>query len=181
LRCHTTAGAKGLTLIELLIAMTLLTVLLLITVSFYPMVIKIFLANKDEFDVRTEVSTARDLATTYLIKANSFTIANQGRIYFTANVDPTTSLSENCTFYFYNSSDATWPTTYPYASYELRYVDNTYPSPGIFGSGRSIVHNLNPPPVSYFSNLGNQITVNLNVTNNSKTYELRFEIWPRNL
>ena len=156
--------------------MTLLTVLLLITVSFYPMVIKIFLSNKDEFDVRTEVSAARDLMTNYLIKANTFTIANPGRMYFTANIDPTTPLSENCTFYFYNASDATWPTNYPYSSYELRYTDT-----GIFGSGRTIVRNLNPPLVSFFSNLGNQITVNLNTTNNNKTYELRFEIRPRNL
>lgn len=164
------------TIIELLISMTLLTVLLLITISFYPMVIKIFLSNKDEFDVRTEVSTARDLITTYLIKANTFTIANPGRIYFTANIDPTTPLSENCTFYFYNASDVTWPTTYPYATYELRYTDT-----GIFGSGRTIVYNLNPPPISFFSNSGNQILVNLNATNNTTTYELRFEIRPRNL
>jgi hypothetical protein len=156
--------------------MVLLAVLLLITVSFYPMVIKVFLANKDEFDVNTEVSAARDLVTNYLIKANTFTIVNPGRIYFTSNIDPTTPLAENCTFYFYNASDATWPTTYPYASYELKFTDT-----GIFGSGRSIVHNLNPPPGSFFSNSGNQIAVNINATNNTKTYELRFEIRPRNL
>ncbi len=176
MRCPTIAGAKGLTLIELLIAMILLAVLLFITVSFYPMVIKVFLSNKNEFDMRSEVSIARDLATTYLLKANTFTIANPGRIYFTANIDPTTPLSENCTFYFYNASDATWPTTYPYASYELKFTDT-----GIFGSGRTLVRNLNPPPVSLFSNSGNRITVNLNVTNNSKTYAIAFEIWPRNL
>ncbi len=156
--------------------MALLAVLLAITVTFYPPVIKIFNTGKDDFDLMIETSIARDIISNYLAKASTFTITNQGRMSFTANTDIITPLAENCTFYLYNSSDMVWPTTYPYTSYELRYTEVN-----IFGSGKTIAHNLNPPPLTSFSRIGNQIAINLNATKNSQNFELRFEIHPRNL
>lgn len=167
---------KGVTIVELLVAMALLAILLVITVTFYPPVIKTFNTGKDDFDLRSDLSTARDVISNYLTKANTVTVINQGRMNFTANVDVTTPLAENCTFYLYNASDAGWPTTYPYASYELRYTEVN-----VFGSGRTIANNLNPPPLTFFSRIGNQIAVTLNATKNTQNLELRFEIHPRNL
>ncbi len=164
------------TIVELLVAMALLAILLVITVTFYPPVIKVFNTGKDDFDLRSELSIARDVMSNYLTKASTFTIVNQGRMNFTANVDITTPLAENCTFYLYNASDASWPTTYPYASYELRYT-----AVNVFGSGRTIANNLNPPPLTFFSRIGNQIDINLNANKNTQNLELSFEIHPRNL
>jgi hypothetical protein len=132
--------------------------------------------GKDDFDLRSDLSTARDVMSNYLTKASTFTVVNQGRLNFTANTDVTTPLAENCTFYLYNASDAGWPTTYPYASYELRYTQVN-----VFGSGRTIAYNLNPPPLTSFSSIVNQIAVTLNATKNTQNFELRFEIHPRNL
>ncbi|MBI5555052.1 MAG: prepilin-type N-terminal cleavage/methylation domain-containing protein [Elusimicrobia bacterium] len=173
---------KGVTIVELLVAMALLAILLVVTVTFYPPVIKTFNAGKDDFDLRSDLATAREVMSNYLTKASTFTMVNPGRMNFTANVDVTTPLSENCTFYLYNASDAGWPTTYPYVSYELRYTEVN-----VFGSGRTIAYNLNPPnlptfPSTYFESRGNNnIAVNLNATKNTQNFELRFEIHPRNL
>jgi prepilin-type N-terminal cleavage/methylation domain-containing protein len=175
-RCRIIPQEKGVTVVELLIAMALLAILLVITVTFYPPVIKVFNTGKDDFDLRSDLSTARDVISNYLTKASTFTIVNQGRMNFTANVDVTTPLAENCTFYLYNASDAGWPTTYPYVSYELRYTEIN-----VFGSGRTIARNLNPPPLTSFSPIGNNIAVTLNGTKNAQNFELRFETHPRNL
>lgn len=164
------------TVVELLVAIALLAILLVITVTFYPPVIKVFNTGKDDFDLMIETSTARDIISNYLTKASTVAITNQGRMSFTANTDIITPLAENCTFYLYNATDTAWPTTYPYTSYELRYTEVN-----IFGSGKTIAHNLNPPPLTSFSRIGNQIAINLNATKNSQNFELRFEIHPRNL
>lgn len=176
------ANNKGISLVELLIAMLLLATLLFITVSFYPPVMKIFSSGKDTYDLRDELSVAREMVSNYLVKASAFNIVNSGRIDFTANVDVTTTSAESCIFYLYNASDTNWPATYSYSSYELRFMTYT-PGPGqpVFGSGRSICYGLNPPPNTTFSAAGSQIAVTLNKTKNMQNMILRFEIHPRNM
>ncbi len=170
---------KGVTIVELLVAIALLSILLAITVSFYPSVMRIWNSGQDTYNLRGELSQARDLMNNYLVKASTFTIINPGRIIFTANVDPTTPGAESCIFYLYNPSDAGWPSTYPFASYELRFM--TYNGVPVFGSGRSLCYGINPPPSTNFSGVGNQIIVTLDETKNTQNLALRFEIHPRNL
>jgi prepilin-type N-terminal cleavage/methylation domain-containing protein len=188
MRCRIIPQEKGVTVVELLVAIALLAILLVITVTFYPPVIKVFNTGKDDFDLRSELSTARDVMSNYLTKASTFTVVNQGRINFIANVDVTSPASENCVLYLYNVNDASWPTTYTQNCYELRFSSNTTGLPG-FGSGRSIVgdtqaivlHGLLPPPATFFSSSGNQIAVTLKAIKNAQNFELRFETHPRNL
>lgn len=125
----------------------------------------------------------------YLLKASTFTIINPGRIIFTANVDITTPAAESCIFYLYNSNDVAWPATYARASYELRFM--TYTGIPAFGQGRSILgdtttnlaypHGLLPPPTTYFSSSGNQITISLGETKNNENLRVLFNVHPRNL
>ena len=159
--------------------MALLAVLLVITVSFYPPVMKAWVGGKDNYDLRGELTGARDLMSNYLVKASTFVVVNSGIINFTSNVDPTTPASESCIFYLYNANDASWPSTYPYASYELRFM--TYVGIPVFGAGRSICYGIKPPPSTAFSNNGNQLSILLNENKNGQNLALRFEIHPRNL
>lgn len=129
----------------------------------------------------------------YLLKASTFTVINPGRIDFTANVDPFSAAAESCIFYLYNVNDVpTWPSTYPYASYELRFMTyNPGLGPPIFGSGRSILgdtvtpyaypNGLLPPPTSYFVNALNQITISLCETKNNENLKVQFDVHPRNV
>lgn len=166
----------------MLIAMTLLVILFAITVTFYPYVTKSWEMNRIDTELRNELSSARDIMSSYLMRANTFSIANQGRICFTANTDATTPLSEPGTFYLYNPADATWPNNYPYASYELKYTAQP-----VFGSGRTLAYGLVPmatppkPPTQFLLN-GNTIAITLNaVKNNNREFILQFEVRPRNM
>lgn len=159
--------------------MSLLAILFAITVTFYPYVIKTWEMNRVDTELRDELSSARDIMSSYLMRAHVFTVADQGRIYFTANTNLFTPLAEPGTFYLYNPADP-WPSAYSNPPYELKYTTQ----PG-FGSGRTIAYGINSPglpspPQTGFSNVGNQITVTLNATKNTQNLIIQFAIRPRN-
>ena len=192
LRWSIKSNRKGFTVIELLVAITLLSILLAVTISFYPLVIKVWNSGRSTYALRDDLSRVSEVLKDYLTKASNFTIINPGRIVFTANVDPTTPAGEFCVLYLYNANDTTWPSTYPYAMYELRFMTYT-PGPGqpAFGGGRSLLGDtsagnatpfgLRPPPYTSFSSSGNQISVTLNETRDKENKALSFEVRPRNL
>jgi hypothetical protein len=175
-----------------MVAIALLSILLAVTVSFYPLVIKTWNSGRSTYALRDDLSRVSENIKDYLTKASNFTVINPGRIIFTANIDPTTPAGESCVLYLYNANDTSWPTTYTYPMYELRFMTYT-PGPGqpVFGGGRSILGDtspsnatpfgLRPPPDTSFSSSGNQISITLGETRDNERKALSFEVRPRNL
>lgn len=88
----------------------------------------------------------------------------------------------NYVYYLYNSADS-YPPKFDQSSYKLQKAALTGGINGTFtyGSGRIIISNVLPPPISDLSFTGNVINLDMSVKQDYEAIRARTEVRPRNV
>jgi len=168
-------NTDGLTLIELLITVGILSVLIFTVGYTFIIGLKLWNEGYNRTDIRNDLSYSMDLMSKHLRQAKSIDALTAGSITFTADLG---SGDTSYRFYLYNSSDTEPNPPYTQSNYELRWAQGTV----TYGSGVVLIADI-PTPASTkpFSQSGNVITMDLTVANGDDTMSMRTNVRPRSL
>lgn len=168
---------KGLTLIELLVAMTIMSVLVFTVGYAFIVGLKLWNEGYDRSDIRTDLSQALELVSKNLRQAKSIDEITAGSITFTADLG---SGEDTYRVYMYNASDSAPNPPYTQKFYELRWAQTDV----AYGSGAVLVTDVkkpNPPSSKPFDQNGNVITLDFVVERGDETVSMITNVRPRNL
>ena len=169
---------KGLTLLEMIFTLALISLLISSLIFLYTVVLRSSTQIGKSSDLEEKLSfgleqIVRDVRNANAVKAHvtyrtlRFTLGSQSYIY-----------------YLYNVNDA-WPPNYNQSAYELRKAPVSGGIDGSFtyGAGDLIVTGLKPPNETRFeqSSVTNVFTAILTGLDNEETYTVRGNIRPRNV
>jgi len=168
---------KGLTLIELLVTLVMMSVLVF-TVG-YTFIVGLKLWNEGYIrnEIKTDIAQALELVSKNLRQATSIDELMAGSITFTADLG---AGSTSYRVYMYNSSDSEPNPPYTENTYELRWAQTTT----TYGSGKVLVTDIakpNPPSSKPFSQSGNLITMDFTIERGDHTVNMRTNVQVRNL
>jgi len=170
---------KTVTLVELLIATVILTILTGVTIGVFFTVIRGWSAYEAKAAADAIAHRGVNEAVLDLREARAITSLSSDEIRFTVFTNGSQSDS---IYYLYNSGDA-YPPSFNQDSYELRRAAVSGGIAGNFtyGSGVIIARNILPPPNSDLSLSGNLATIDLSISQNNEVIRSRTEVRPRNL
>jgi len=168
---------KGLTLIELLVTLVIMSTLVFAVGYTFVIGLKLWNEGYIRAEMKTDIAQALELVSKNLRQATSIDALTAGSITFTADLG---SGSTSYRVYMYNSSDSEPNPPYTQNTYELRWAQTTT----TYGSGKILVEDIakpNPPSSNPFSQSGNLITMNFTVTRGDHTVNMRTNVRVRNL
>ena len=167
---------KGLTLIELLIAVALIAIL----VGAFAYVFRAVLLTWSSQETRAGVTISLSSGVTQMVRdlrsARSVGVVNSDELRFTPDS------TNYYIYYLYNSRDH-YPPAFNQSIYDLKRAVLTGGINGSFayGSGNIILKNTLPPPASDLSFSGNLVVIDLSATIKNETIWYRTRIRPRNI
>jgi len=173
-----TSDHRGLTLIELLLTVGMMSVLVF-TVGYTFMIgLQLTNASYDRTGINTNIAQALELVSKNLRQASSIDSLTAGSITFTADLGG--GGDESYRIYLYNASDSEPNPPYTQNTYQLRWAVGTT----TYGSGAILVENVdkpNPPSSKPFDQNGNVITMDFEITQGDETVAMRTNVRVRNL
>lgn len=166
---------KGLTLIELMIAMVMVAILMGVAAYIFRAILLSWSTGVTRAGVDIGLDSGVEKMVRDLRKARNVTYVNPNEIRFTQNQ------SMFYIYYFYNSSD-TYPPSFSQSSYQLRkanWTGNISGTFGSYGSGDIIMNDvLN---TSNLSCSGNMTTIDLSAKRQNETIRSKAQVRPRNV
>ena len=174
---HTNPKKKGLTLVELLVTTSVLSILIFTVGYTFIIGLKLWNEGYNRSDIRTDVSQALELVSKNLRQAKSIDDLTAGSITFTADLGDG---DDTYRVYMYNSSDSEPNPPYTKSTYELRWAKTTV----TYGSGAILIGDVkkpNPPSSKPFDQNGNVITRDFVVERGDQTVAMRTNVRPRSL
>jgi len=169
-----TSNDQGLTLIELLIVTSMLSVIVFSVGYTFVVGMKLWNEGYDRGDIKADISQSFELISKNLRQATSIDTLTESSITFTADLG---NGSTSCRIYLYNSSDSEPNPPYSEPTYELRWATGTV----TYGSGSILSTDIAQPATAAFSQSSNLITVDLTVTRGDESLRMRSNVRPRNL
>jgi len=168
---------KGLTLIELLVTTTMMSVLVFTVGYTFVIGLKLWDQGYNRSDIRTDISQALELVSKNLRQAKSIDTITASSITFTADLG---SGDDTYRVYLYNPSDSEPNPPYSEDYYELRWAKTTV----TYGSGAVLVADVkkpHPPSAKPFDQNDNVITMDFVVERGDETVSIITNVRPRNL
>lgn len=164
----------GVTIMELMVALLVLTVLGGLATSVYLFGAHALHAYQTTSAARAELSQAMDTAVGMMRQASSIDAISSGGVSFTADLG---AGSNSFRLYLYNELDPEPNPPYSQAEYQLRLAQ----AETDYGSGAVLVSGLKPPGQVPFRLDGDVITLDWTVTAEDVPIRLRTAVRPRNL
>lgn len=166
---------KGLTLVELLITILMLTILAGVIVFIFRAVLLNWQSQENRAGIGINLDSALEEMARDIREAKTVSSAND-EIRFSQN-DATFYV-----YYLYNQNDS-YPPSFNQSAYELRKATLSGGIGGTFtyGAGALIVTDVLPPPTSDMSFSSNLVTLDLSISAGGETIRSRSKIKPRNL
>ena len=169
---------KGVTLIELLIALLLFgTLMTAAAFSFNPILLA-WSSHQDRMELQRDVQQGLEKSLRDVRLAKALQNDSNDAIRFTVRESGT---DNSYILYLYNSAD-TWPPAFTQATYQLRKASLTGGINGTFtyGSGDLFVRDIQPPPTSDLSVSGSVATLDLTLARADETFHLLERVKRRN-
>lgn len=167
--------AGGFTLLELLIAIVMLTVLVLVSVYVFHVIMSVWVSQETRSGVDITLDAAVEKTVRDIREAKAISSSNDQIRFTKDNVN-------YYIYYLYNQNDP-YPPSFNQASYQLQ---KTTLSGGIngtfsYGSGQVIVSSILPPPTSILSITTNVVDIDLSMVRGNETIRAKTEVTARNL
>jgi prepilin-type N-terminal cleavage/methylation domain-containing protein len=178
---------RGFTLLEILIAISLLSVLLGVSAYLFAVSMRAWSIGQVHTEVREDISyaiekTVRDLKEMSMDSLCQYDLGS-GSIAHTIQYDDLTG--NRYVLYLYNASDGTLDSTYSESFYDLRKANINGGDVPSSGDGALILRDLVSPdaaaPATALTINTNQITLDFVVQRSDETARLRTKVRPRNL
>ena len=175
---------KGLTLIELTVGVILFVILVISTVYIFRAILLSWSSSQEKSGMDTELNRAveeivRELREAKEINDNYDRDATKNNEIRFAKDRGTYYI-----YYFYNKNDSYGPPpSFDQPLYELKreWLSGGMSGTFTYGSGKLIITDVLPPPVSNLSVDGNEVTVDLSISRNNEIFRLKTRVRPRNL
>jgi prepilin-type N-terminal cleavage/methylation domain-containing protein len=168
---------KGMTLVEMMIASIIVTLLIGSAMTVYIAVLKSWagqerrvgisiVSDRALSEMSNELRSASEVSTS--INNDEIRYTNDGSNYYI--------------YYLYNSSD-TYPPAFTESSYQLKHTALTGTINGTFtyGDGRIIATDVLPPTTTDLSFSGSTITMDMSITRGDETIRSKTKVSPRNI
>ncbi len=171
---------KGLTLLEVIFAISLIFLLMSSIVFVYIVVLKGWSHTGERSDLQSQLSFSLERIVEDVRRANALSVSTHA-LRFTRYES---GADQSYIYYLYNASD-TWPPNYNQTAYELRRAALTGGIGGTFtyGGGDIIQTGIDSPQGAKTSITasGNYALVSLKATGAAETFQVRGYVRPRNI
>lgn len=166
---------KGFTLVELSITILMVTILTAVISFAFIALVNNWLGQEKRAGININLNRGIEEVARELRKAKTIQSANS-EIRFTQDQ------SNYYIYYLYNAND-TYPPNFKQDLYQLRRVALSSGINGIFtyGSGKIIIRDVLPPPVSGLSFSDNIVTIDISARRANETVRAKIKIRPRNI
>lgn len=173
------SNITGFTLIEILMVTGMIVGIIGVITLLYIVGLKTWSAGNIRIDMRESLNQGMNLMVQELRQAKSITTFQESSITFTS-IDFESALTPppdaTYRYYLYNASDPLPNPPYTASTYMLMRAKNSTS----YGAGQVLVRDIARPTSPPFSRVGNLITINLQVTKEGQTVELRTKVLVRN-
>jgi len=172
------AGSRGVTLVELIIAFLLFSVLMTAVAFSVNPILLALASQQDRLELQRQLQHGLERAIQDLRLANAFQSDASDAIRFTVRESGT---DNSYILYLYNASD-TWPPTYSQIRYQLRKAPLSGGIGGTFtyGSGGLLMRDVKPPPASDLSVSGSVATLELTLVRGDEAFRVLERVKRRN-
>ncbi len=167
---------KGMSLIEIIIATSLMCVLVIVLSVLLHAVLSSWSSSGDREDIAITLDRGVEETKRDLREAKEIGFINSNEIRFSQD------LSTYYIYYFYNSNDI-YPPSFSQNNYQFKKAQLTggLNSPFTYGDGRIILAGLFPNPDSTLTVTGNIITIDLKIFQGDEALRAFTKVRPRNL
>ena len=184
LRCHCEdtkcpkQSRKGVTLIELVIALLLFGVLMTAVAYAMSPILLAWSSQQDRMELQQQVGHGLEKALRDLRLANAFQNDANDAVRYTVRES---GVNNSYILYLYNSSNS-WPPAYDQTLYQLRKAPLTGGIGGTFtyGAGDLLLRDVQPPSTSDLSVSGSVATLDLTLVRFDETFRLVERVKRRN-
>lgn len=176
---------KGFTLLETLIAFSLLSVLMGVSAYLFTVSLRAWGTGSLRTEIREDMSYAIEKIIRDLKETANASLGQYNSIAHTIQYDDL--LGNTYVLYLYNSNDTTLDTTYSESVYDLRKADIDAGDTPASGEGVPILRDLispdatSPATALTIEPSGTQVTLDFAVQRSEETVRMRTKVRPRNL